>query len=445
VAELAGVLTLLESRMTIIFGTSLRPDSEPLAEVAALLAERLQVPLRLVHVCDDPRAPLVIGTDQEHLLGSVRDDLVRQAQQLRQSTGATVQPHLASGPVVNALASLSEFELATALVVGTTTRRFRHIAKRLARTCRVPLIALREPARLRAWLRGERPLRALVGANLGRPAEAARAFAARLSALGPAEVEILFVSSPEETHARLALEQAPGRALSPEAEAALLRELSRAAPASETSATLRVVPGSGQADAQLVARAEQGEFDLIVIGLSRQSVVQQVWHGSIERRILQASPVSVACVPLPVGDTDVSFRPPQVVVVGTELTEIDHRALAHAVGYAEPGATVHVAHVLDAVGAPSDVRHAREDAWYQLQRLDRDRANERGITLQIHVLEGLPAEQLLALSERVGADLLVLGVRKRASISRALLGSLAGALMDVSRIPVLLVPAAPEA
>ena len=115
--------------------------------------------------------------------------------------------------------------------------------------------------------------------------------------------------------------------------------------------------------------------------------------------------------------------------------------LAHAIGYAESGGAVHVAHVVDAAAAPSDLRHAREDAWHEVQRLARDPANERSISLQLHVLEGLPAEQLLALSERVGADLLVIGVRKRTSVSRALLGSLAGTLIDASHMPVMTVPA----
>lgn len=427
--------------MTVIFGTTLRADSEPLARVAALLAARLEVPLRLVHVCDDPRAPLVIGTDQEHLLGSVRDDLRRQAEQLVRSTGATVYPHLASGPVVAALASLSELERATAVLVGLTTRRFRHIGKRLSRSNRVPVIVLREPERLSAWLEGQRPLRALVGADLGRAAEAARAFAARLATLGPAEVEVLFVASPEETHARLALDPPTEGQLSAEAEAALVRELSLAAPATEVSATLRVLASRERAEAELVARAQQGGFDLIVVGQRRHSVVQQFFQGSVELGLVQASPVSVASVPIPVGELDLSFRPPQVVVVGTELGEVDHRALAHAIGYAQPGATVHVAQVLEASGEPAEVRLAREDARFQLDQLDRDLANERSIALEVHVLQGLRAEQLLALSERVGADLLVIGVQKRTSVSRALLGSLAGAVIDASHIPVMIVPA----
>lgn len=426
--------------MTIVFGTTLRPQSEPLAELAGLLSVRLQVPLRLVHVSDDPRAPLVLGTDHEHLLGTVRDDLARLAEQVRSRTGAEVHPHLAAGPVVDALSSLSQFDLATALVVGRTMRRLRNVPERLVRASRVPVIVLREPERLSAWLHGEKRLRVLVGADLGRAAQAARAFAATLAKLGSIEVEVAFVASPEEMHARLGLAPPDGE-LSPEAESAIARELSLAAPEDETSATLRVIGGHGRADAHLVARADQGGFDLIIVGQRRRSLVQQVWHGSIARGVLQASPVSVASVPVPIGEVDASFRPPRVVVVGADFSEVDRRALAHAVGHAADGAVVHIAHVLVPGDVPSELRQAREDARHQLAKLERSVVSPRAsVSIETHVLDGRPAEQLLALSERVGADLLVLGVRKRTTLDRALMGSVAQAIVEDSRFPMLLVP-----
>lgn len=84
----------------------------PLAEVAGRLAERLKQPLRVVHVAEDPRAPIVLGADEEHILGSVREELEREAARIRTATGAEVRPHLAAGPVVDALVSIAEWELA---------------------------------------------------------------------------------------------------------------------------------------------------------------------------------------------------------------------------------------------------------------------------------------------------------------------------------------------
>jgi nucleotide-binding universal stress UspA family protein len=425
--------------MTVVVGTTLRQEHAPLVEVAALLALRLEAPLRLVHVCEDPSAPLVLGTDQERLLGAVRDDLARQAEELQHITGATVQPHLAAGSIVNALTSLAQFELATVLVVGPTTGHFRNTAERVARLSRVPVLVPRVPERLTAWLRDGKPLRILVGADLGRAAEMARRFAMVLGKLGPTEVEVVIVASPEETHARLGLAP-PENGLSPEAESALLRELSNHAPSGEACAASRVIPGHGRADAHLVARADEGKFDLIIVGQRRHSLVEQIWYGSIARGVLQSAPITVASIPLPLGEIEHSCRSPRVVVVGIDLSETDHRALAHAIGHAAEGATLHLAHVLGSHDQRSDLRRAREEAWRRLSKLDRGAAAERSISIETHVLEGLAPEQLLALSARVGADLIVLGARKRTAIGRVLMGSLARAIIEEARFPVLVVP-----
>lgn len=57
-----------------------------------------------------------------------------------------------------------------------------------------------------------------------------------------------------------------------------------------------------------------------------------------------------------------------------------------------------------------------------------------------HVLEGAPADQLLALADRIGADLIVLGARSHSVMTRALLGSVAQAVSERAKVPVLLVP-----
>jgi nucleotide-binding universal stress UspA family protein len=434
-----GQLEARES-LTVVVGTTLRPEDAPIVEMAGFLASRLEAPLRLVHVCEDPSASLVLGTDEEYLLGAVRDELGRQAEDLRRRSGATVRPHLAAGSIVNALVSLAEFELATVLVVGPTTRRLRSTAERVARGSRVPVLVPRAPERLTAWLRDGEPLRILVGGDLGRAAEAARRFAMALGKLGPIEVEVAFVASPEETHARLGLAPPEG-GLSAEAKSALLRELSRAAPPDEVAAALQVITGHGRPDAHLVVHADENEFDVIVVGQRRHSLVEQIWHGSIARGVLQSAAVTVASVPVPVGEADRSFRPPRTIVIGADLTEADIRAISHAVGHAAKGATVHVAHVLGPYESSSDLRQAREDAERHLAMLEQSVAVERWIATQTHVLEGVPSEQLLALSERVGADLLVLGARKHSAIGRAVMGSLPRSIIADSRFPVLVVPA----
>jgi nucleotide-binding universal stress UspA family protein len=100
---------------------------------------------------------------------------------------------------------------------------------------------------------------------------------------------------------------------------------------------------------------------------------------------------------------------------------------------------IHLAHVLSPGSTAEETRALHEAAWRELSRLvagDRPPA-----ALERHVLEGDPAGQLRALCKRVGADLLVVGARRRSSLSRALLGSVAQALLETSEVPVLMVPA----
>lgn len=430
----------------IVFGSTLEPACRPLADVAALLAKRMRAPLRLVHVSADPRAPIVLGTDEEHILGSVRADLGEEGERLRTATGAEVQVHLAGGSVVDALVSVARFELASVLVVGGSTRASRSFlgttAERAARQSTVPALALREPGRLLAWLRGERALRLLVGADLGRASEAARAFACALGAVGPVDVEVVLVASPAEAHERLGLPPpVSDHHLSAEAEAALLRDLRRSAPPNETAVRLRVLAARGSADAHLSSLADQGDFDLVVVGQRRHSLLEQLWYGSVARGVLRSAPVSVACVPPQGGAARPLFREPRTVLVATDFTEVGERAVAQALGVVAEQGTVHLAHVVSLAASEVEARRNREQAWYALSQVTSSEDLNRSGRLERHILEGAPADQLLALADRIGADLIVLGACSQSLADRALLGSVAQAVSERARVPVLLVPA----
>lgn len=434
--------------MSIVFGTTLGPASEAYAEVAARLALAWSVPLRLVHVCEDPRAPIVLGTDEEHLLGEVREALGREAARLEELTGASVQTHLAGGEVVDGLVSVARFEHAALLVLGSRGDADHGLlgatAERVCRKSSVPVLTLREPERPAAWLRGERPLRVLVGADLGAAAQAARAFAVRLADTRPAHVDVVSIARPAELSARFGLPSAPSaQELAHEARDALLRELRRQAPEGE-AATLHAVASRGSADVRLVTFADEGNYDLVLVGQRRQSLVEQLWYRSVGRGVLRASPVSVGCVPASKLERVPGFRPPEVVLVGTDLGESGLRALSQALGLVGKGGSVHLAHVVEPLPMPEDTFRARERAWHTLTRIGLDEAREAGASVERHLLEGEPARELTALAERVGADLVVVGARRRSALSRALLGSAARALVEAARVPVLVVPI-PEA
>src|SRR5690606_17165666 len=172
------------------------------------LAQRIGVQLRLVHVSQDSRAAVVLGTEYECLLEPTRSVLEAEATRLTALTGANVHVHLAAGEVTQALVSVAEYDLATMLIIGGGVRPpslLGATAERITRASTIPVLTLRDPSRLLAWLRGERALRILVGADFSKAAQAARAFAASLSRLGPCAIEVSLIISPRETHERLGL------------------------------------------------------------------------------------------------------------------------------------------------------------------------------------------------------------------------------------------------
>lgn len=431
--------------MSVVLGTTLQPDNEPLAEVAALLAHRMGVPLRLVHVCEEPAARRGGGSEHD-ALEHRRASASAEAERLRALTGADVQPHVqphgGPGGVVDELVRLAEG--AALLLVGAGSsesgRPLAPTTERLSRRSVAPVLALRAPQRLAAWLGGHATLRVLVGADLGRAARAARAFAVRLSGLGACELEIATVVSPPDVHARMGLPPPPhDAALAPAAETAILQRLAREAPPGERGAVFRTIVEPGPIAGRLVDRAREGDFDLIVVGQRRHSMLDQLWHGSVAHEVSRDATVGVACVP-PVAESSWSSGPPRVVVVGTDFREVGDRALAHALGLVASGGVVHLAHVVTSVASVAQSAAARARA--ELARMSSRDAAGRGVTLERHVLEGAPAAELLALAERTAAELVVVGVRSRPAITRALLGSVAQELVDQVTVPVLLVPVA---
>lgn len=429
----------------LVFGSKLQPEYRPFADVAALLARRLNVPLRLVHVSEDARAASLLGTEEEYLLGPVRIELNAEAERLRTLSGAEVRGHLAGGNVSEALLSVASTELATVLLLrGEASGKSvlpGATVETVSRKSGVPVLVLREPERFLAWLRGERALRVLVCADLGRGSESARAFASAWCALGQVELDVAMVITPSEVQQRLCLSPAEReQSVVQHARAVLAGDLRNGAPAAEKGARIRVLMARGSPDAHLVTMAEQENFDLVVLGQCRRALPENLWYGSVARGVLRAAPVSVASIPLTVALNRPVFRPPGIVLVATDFSETSNGAVGRGAAMVTEGGTVHLAHVVVAGAAsPDEARKVREEAWNSLSRLAS--AGEDGAArFERHVLEGAPTFELLALAERLSADLIVLGTRSRSVGPSARLGSVARSVSERARVPVLLVP-----
>ncbi len=148
---------------------------------------------------------------------------------------------------------------------------------------------------------------------------------------------------------------------------------------------------------------------------------------------------------------------PGKVLAATDLTAAGDATVAWACAVVAKGASVRFVHVLDEELYPSPLyahyspgvvptpeKRAAQIAELEarLRAMIPPDAAARGIRVEVEILEGdVVADVLTARAESMGADLVVLGTRRRSALAKALLGSVESAVLGMSGRPVLLVPA----
>jgi nucleotide-binding universal stress UspA family protein len=128
------------------------------------------------------------------------------------------------------------------------------------------------------------------------------------------------------------------------------------------------------------------------------------------------------------------------VAVAHQVSPTSRQALVQAVQEAKFRATdLAVLHVVESIDPD------REEA-YRLgisDEIEKAVGAESGVSWRLHLATGGPdlSGALLRLVETVGADLLVIGARRRSPVGKALLGSVAQTVILEANLPVLVVKA----
>ena len=142
----------------------------------------------------------------------------------------------------------------------------------------------------------------------------------------------------------------------------------------------------------------------------------------------------------------------RVFLVGVDCSECSDRALKYAVSRAEASkGQLIVTHVID--WSPYSFNTPQENAERHKRREDElDRAHreiidplvsefrERGIHVRGVIRHGHPAETLSAVAEEFGATNIIIGKTGSSRIKTQLFGSVANTLVQVSKLPVTIVP-----
>jgi nucleotide-binding universal stress UspA family protein len=208
---------------------------------------------------------------------------------------------------------------------------------------------------------------------------------------------------------------------------------------------LRVPAASSPARA-LTELAEAEHADLLVVGSSRRSSPGQIWLERTAGRLLQGAPCAVAVAPANVRETETFHH------IGIAYDGSAEATTALTAGYAlaaRTGAAVTLFYALTdvpAVGAAmvgADPEHeALRERLHAQEMLDEAAmAAPTGVNPRTVLLHGIPGKVIANACEGI-VDLLVTGSRGYGPLQRALMGSVAEALMEGATHPVLVLPRA---
>lgn len=441
--------------MSILCGTDFTEHSARALTAAAHLAIRMQLPLHLLHALEIDTE--VLGDEPKTAYTAwARNRLEQKADRLRK-LGATVSVHLQSGPPDEALLSLSHKVAATLVVVAALGKRradkwqLGGHAERLACNSHVPVLVIRQSEPFEQWVHAERPLRIVLGADLTASAETAMRWVNDLRAFGPCEVTAVHFYWPPEQFQRLGLsgvrsyldaDPTVTRAL----EATFTKHLAQEPALGEIA--IRLEPHLGRIGDRLATFADDHKADLVVVGTHGRSGFARWREGSVSSVVLHHARTSIVCVPTS-PDARARHTPKvQSVLVATDFSEVGNCAIPLAYAVANPGAVVHLVHVITdptkRLADPHDIFAARESPEHDaLQKqllslmpkdtLAQDKAS------RLYVLESNdPAAAICQAAERLDVDVLCLGTHGRSGLSKTVLGSVAQAVLAHSHRPLLL-------
>jgi nucleotide-binding universal stress UspA family protein len=426
--------------MPVVCATNFSDAARHACDAAALLARKAGEPLWLVHVLlkDSVRA---FGKPLTDAAEAALSDEARRLEKL----GVTVKHTVLTGEPAAALQEYVKKQGATLVVTAGPSQETPFLGlggtvDRLAQALEVPLVVARNVEPLEAWARGERPLKVMVGVDRSLPFEAARDWVKGLRKLGPLELVGGRVFWAHEEAARLGLEHPLGFAdVTPELRQALEKEAAvLVEPLAEggTPVRVRVEVGMGRIADHLVALAAEEGVDVLVVGSHHRRALGKLW--SVSQHALRLAKMTVVCVPsrAAVHGPDVELPQVRTVLVTTDFSELGDRAVAYACALAPPGGTVHLLHVTPPQMAPEQLGALRKQLEERVPRA----AIQGGRKVELEVASGNDVAGVIAqAAERHVADLICMSTHGRTGMMRAVMGSVAQAVMARSDRPVVMV------
>ena len=213
-------------------------------------------------------------------------------------------------------------------------------------------------------------------------------------------------------------------------------------PEDEDDLDLQTIVKYGNVHREIVNTIKEQRSDFIVLGTQGRGCVGRLIVGSTTERLLRklTIPTLVVRTTGPTAFKDILFA--------TDLSE----SSVHAFDFAlDLGRTLQsrilAVHVLDKTmgsilknnGVPEAHEHVLQDVNRKLATLSAE-GKRNGVDVQTLLVEGKPAAEILQISKKYGANLILLAISAKGSLERALFGETAETIVRESTMPVLSIP-----
>ncbi|MGV3534060.1 MAG: universal stress protein [Chthoniobacteraceae bacterium] len=449
---------------SILCGTDFSEESRDASEVAAAMAGRLGDTLNLVYATEVP----IPGTSGEKfvmgMIAARRVDLETQAKELGQN-GVEVEVSTPVGKAGDQLCELAKGKPTRMIVLASQRKRggfdrwlLGSVIERTAQRACAPTLVVRDAGQLRAWASGERPLRVFVCFNGTMTSQAALRWAKDLGAIGPCELVIGNVDWPADQYVRFGGKgPVPMDGYPPDVQSLLEREVrARAAEVlGDVPFRLRVQSNWGRADACLAEMAREEAADLVIVGAHQYRGFERLWNTSISRGLLHEAEMNVAVVPLASerDQTPAMGAPVRSVLISTDFSDVANAAITHGYSILQRRGTAHLLHVIapphalgysgqqSAFGTSAENAQLAIECAAKLRALVPPEAAAQGIGTHVKVIESRDvAEAICQTAERLGVDAICLSRQGRSGLAKAVLGSVAEAVLARSRRPLFIIP-----
>jgi nucleotide-binding universal stress UspA family protein len=278
--------------------------------------------------------------------------------------------------------------------------------------------------------------RILAAVDFSKPARDAFDYALALSQLHGAELIAIQAVPTNETFAQHA-----------RARLTLAAKLRHQAEQAGIALSVRVQTGDPAEIILLHARSLRP--DVIVVGTHQRRGLDRLRLGSVAERVVARATVPVLLVPR--GQRASGIGSSRHIAVAADFSAGSTRATEHALALAKhPGDRISLIHVLPASSSRVPLhlygyglQEHEDPSIRDVQRRLRTAVPAEpasAAAIDAHVVRGDAATEISQIVNRIGADLLIVGVTARGLLSRALFGTTAARVLKLTPVPMLAVP-----